>query len=74
MKLGAGNGQVSAAQRVSASEFDVTGTLSFEIGSDVYHWRWRACDNAAEAQDGMGLPGNHGCGVPTATAGQSCLG
>jgi serine/threonine-protein kinase len=74
MNLGAGNGQVTPAQRVSSTEYDVTVTFSFDIGSDAYHWRWRACDKASEAQDGMGLPGNHGCGAPTATAGQSYLG
>ncbi|HEV2243069.1 MAG TPA: serine/threonine-protein kinase [Streptosporangiaceae bacterium] len=74
MSLGAGNGQVSAAQRVSSTEYDITVTFSFDIGSDAYHWRWRTCDKATEAQDGMGLPGNHGCGAPTATAGQRYLG
>jgi hypothetical protein len=74
MNLGAGNGQVSAAQRVSSTEFDTTVTFSFDIGSDAYHWRWRACDKGSEARDGMGLPGSHGCGAPTATAGQSYLG
>jgi Protein kinase domain len=74
MNLGAGNGRVSPAQRVSSTEFAITVTFSFDIGSDAYHWRWRACDKASEAQDGMGLPGNHGCGAATATAAQSYLG
>jgi hypothetical protein len=74
MNLGAGNGQVSAAQRVSSTEYDITVTFSFDIGSDAYNFRWRTCDKASEAQDGVGLPGNHGCGAPTATAGQRYLG
>jgi Protein kinase domain len=74
LNLNAGNGQVSAAQRVSSTEFDMTVTFSFDIGSDAYHWRWRACDKATETQDGIGLPGSHGCGAQTATAGQRYLG
>jgi hypothetical protein len=74
MNLGGGSGQVSGGQRVSSTEYDVTVTFSFDIGSDAYDWRWRTCDKATEAQDGMGLPGSHGCGAPTATAGQRYLG
>lgn len=74
MNLGAGSGQVGAAQRVSSTEFDITVTFSFDIGSDAYDFRWRICDKATEAQDGIGLPGSHGCGAPTATAGQRYLG
>jgi Protein kinase domain len=74
MNLGAGNGQVSSSQRISSTEYNLTVTFSFDIGSDAYHFRWRACDKASEAQDGMGLPGDHGCGAPTATVGESYLG
>jgi Protein kinase domain len=74
MDLGAGGAQVSTPQRVSATEFDMTVSYSFDIGSDAYHWRWRACSKSSEAVDGMGLPGSHGCGAPTATATQSYLG
>ena len=62
LMLGAGNGHVSASRRISASEFSFTVTLSFQIGNDAYHLAWRACTKSTEAEDGIGLPGHHGCG------------
>jgi hypothetical protein len=60
--LGAGNGHVTAPHRISANEFSYTITFSFQVGDDALHWAYRACRKATEAEDGLGLPGNHGCG------------
>ena len=37
-------------------------TFSFRIGNDAYDWDWDACSKDTEAEDGIGLPGHHGCG------------
>jgi hypothetical protein len=59
--LGAGNGHATE-HRISADEFSDTLTFSFQIGSDAYSWAWAWCTKDAEAEDGLGLPGHHGCG------------
>ena len=33
-----------------------------DFGNDAYHWDWNACSKDTEAEDGIGLPGHHGCG------------
>jgi Protein kinase domain len=72
--LGAGNAHVSSAQRLSATEFELTITYSFTIGNDAYNWNWRACRKDSEATDGIGLPGHHGCGDSRVSATASYLG
>lgn len=62
LMLGAGNSHATAPRRISANEFSYTITFSFQVGDDALHWAWRACRKATEAEDGLGLPGNHGCG------------
>jgi serine/threonine protein kinase len=53
--LGAGDPQVSAPRRVSATEFQLTFSFTFTIGTNAYHWRWNTCLPDTEAADGMGL-------------------
>jgi hypothetical protein len=60
--LGTGNGHVTAPRRISADEFSQTVTFSFQIGNDAYSWNWASCTKDTEAEDGIGLPGHHGCG------------
>jgi len=72
--LGEGDPQVSTPQRVSATEFELTISFSFAIGNDAYHWRWNTCLRDTEAQDGLGLPGYHGCGNPSVLATTSYIG
>jgi Protein kinase domain len=72
--LNAGGARVTAPQRVSADEFERTITLSFSVGNDAYNWNWTSCNQDTEAQDGMGLPGHHGCGAPSADVSASYLG
>jgi serine/threonine protein kinase len=63
LTLGAGGGQVTSAHRVSANEFSVTITFTFRIGYNASNWSWFACTKDDLAQDGIGLPGDHGCGA-----------
>ena len=60
--LGTGTPQISKTQRVSRDEFGLTITFSFPIGNHAYSWNWTACSRPAEAADGIGLPGQNGCG------------
>ena len=60
--LGAGGTQMSKPRRVSGDEFGWTITFSFPIGNHAYSWNWTACSRPAEATDGIGLPGQNGCG------------
>ena len=63
LTLGAGSGHFTAAHRIAADEFSETVTFSFRIGNDAYHWEWTTCSKDTEAADGIGLPGQHGCGA-----------
>jgi hypothetical protein len=63
--LGAGDAQATT-KPISASEYEQIVTLTFTIGpKDQYDYIWNACTQDTEAQDGLGLPGHHGCGDPT---------
>jgi hypothetical protein len=72
--LGAGDAQVAAPRRVSATEFELTITYSFTVGNDAYSWNWNSCLKDSEATDGIGLPGHHGCGNPSVPATASYIG
>jgi Protein kinase domain len=62
LSLGAGHGLVIGSQRISADQFVETVTFSFTVGNDAYDWAWTTCLKDTEAEDGIGLPGHHGCG------------
>ncbi len=72
--LGAGAPRVSAPRRVSASEFGFTVSFSFRIGTSAYAWNWSACAQDTEAENGLGLPGHHGCGDRRLPAAQAYTG
>jgi len=69
--LNAGHASVSAARRISATEFELTLTFSVTIGNDGYYLQWNWCTKDTLHRDGLGLPGSHGCGArrirPTVT-------
>jgi hypothetical protein len=60
--LGAANGRITAQRRISTNEFRQVVTFSFPLGNDVYNYSWRTCVKDTEPEDGIGLPGHHGCG------------
>jgi hypothetical protein len=68
LRLGAGGGKAAKARRLSAGEYEVTISYSFRIGNDGYYWTPGWCTKDTEPQDGLGLPGHHGCGAPTISA------
>jgi serine/threonine-protein kinase len=72
--LGAGHGRVTGTHRLSATEFSVTITYSFQVGNNAYHWNWFACVKDSLAQDGIGLPGDHGCGASRVSASDNYIG
>ena len=57
-----------------ADEFTQTVTFSFRIGDDAYYWDWNSCIKDTEPEDGIGLPGHHGCGDPRVLDSASYLG
>lgn len=61
-RLGAGDSLVTPSRRVSATELELTVTYSFRVGNHAFNWNWNVCTKDTEAQDGVGLPGHHGCG------------
>jgi TIR domain len=60
--LDAGRAQMSKPRRISGDEFGFTVTFSFPVGKHAYAWNWAACTKPIEATDGIGLPGQNGCG------------
>lgn len=62
LTLGAASGQVSAPHRISDNEFSVTINFTFRVGNNAYSWTWFACTKDNQPVDGIGLPGDHGCG------------
>jgi hypothetical protein len=68
--LGAGNPHVGPSVQTAPNEFQFVVTFSFRIGSDAYYWRWTKCSKDTEAQDGIGLPGSHGCGAASVATSQ----
>ncbi len=72
--VNAGHAKVTAARRISASEFKYTITYSFTIGNHSYYWDWAFCTRDTEAKDGLGLPGHHSCGASRIPAAFDYLG
>jgi hypothetical protein len=61
--LNAGHASFTAAQRISADEFEKTVTFSFAIGANSSESvAWLVCTRDTLSEDGIGLPGHHGCG------------
>jgi hypothetical protein len=47
---------------------------TYNIGTGGYQWKINYCTPDTEGQDGIGLPGHHGCGDPTVSATAAYLG
>jgi hypothetical protein len=63
LQLGADDPVVGAPQRISANEFKRSVSFTYQIGNDAYRAVDQWCTKDTEAQDGVGLPGPHRCGV-----------
>ena len=48
--------------RISADRIQLYRDLLVQVGDDAYDWAWTRVPKATEAEDGIGLPGHHGCG------------
>jgi serine/threonine protein kinase len=62
LQLGAGDPLLTAAQRISADEYQQSVTFTIQAGNDAWHAAFNTCTKDTEAEDGIGLPGHHGCG------------
>jgi hypothetical protein len=51
-----------------------TVTLSWTVGNDAFNAEWNECTKDTEAEDGVGLPGSHGCGDQSVPSSQVYLG
>lgn len=70
-----GTGTISASQQTGADSYSATINDSYNWGNHAYTaLYWMACDKDAEAQDGLGLPGSHGCGGERVANGNEYLG
>lgn len=71
LQLGGLNSAVGSPQRTGSDSFTLTITLSYNHGSDATSFVWWPCAPDTEEQDGLGLPGSHGCAtgnaIPTST-------
>jgi hypothetical protein len=72
--LGEGRPKISQPYRISATEFGVDIAYLFAVVPDRYSFRFAACTPDTEAQDGLGLPGRHGCGAKILTGPGGYLG
>jgi ABC-type transport system substrate-binding protein len=64
----------SAARRISATEYKVTFTFRARADHPNVDFFPNACTKDAEAKDGLGLPGHHGCGNKRVRASDVYLG
>jgi hypothetical protein len=64
----------SKPAKLHTYEFTVTIRFAFRIGEDGYRWSINFCTKDSEAKDGVGLPGQHGCGNKWISADPAYLG
>jgi hypothetical protein len=62
--LNAAQASVSSSRKISADTYSLTISFTFEIGNKAYSWNWSACSRDTVDQNGLGVPGHHGCGDP----------
>ena len=72
--LNAQHASVTAARRISATEFETTITFAARVGNDAYYLQWNWCLKDTQHKDGLGLPGTHGCGASRIRSNVSYLG
>jgi len=65
IQLGGLGGTVGSPQRTGSESFTMAITYHYDRGTDASEATWWACAPDTEEQDGLGLPGSHGCGTLT---------
>jgi hypothetical protein len=63
--IGALSGTIGHPQRTGSNSFTVSISYHYNRGTEASEAVWWACAPDTEAQDGLGLPGSHGCGAQT---------
>ena len=63
LRLGGMNITIGDPRRTGSDSFTLTVSFSFDTGGDASEFVWWPCAPDTEAQDGLGLPGSHGCGT-----------
>jgi len=64
LQLGAGNPVLTAPRHISANEFGRSITFTFQdTNNEYFRDAFQFCTKDTEAEDGIGLPGPHGCGA-----------
>jgi serine/threonine-protein kinase len=62
--LNAAGASVSSSHQISPDTYSLTISFTFTIGNKAYSWNWSACSRDTVDQNGLGVPGHHGCGGP----------
>jgi len=66
LQLGGSGITIGNPQRTGSNSFTLTVSYQYNRGTDASNAEWWPCTPDTEAQDGLGLPGSHGCGTKTA--------
>jgi serine/threonine-protein kinase len=67
LRLGAGSPSITLS-RISDTEYEDIIKFSYRLGNHQGQFNWLACYQDTESQDGIGLPGYHGCGNDSASS------
>ena len=63
LQLGGSGITIGNPQRTGSNSFTMTIAYQYNRGTDASNAEWWPCAPDTEAQDGLGLPGSHGCGT-----------
>jgi hypothetical protein len=66
--------RTSKVKRISSGEFELTYTWYVHLRTGQNYWRPLSCTKDSETKDGLGLPGQHGCGAKRVAAKTTYLG
>lgn len=64
----------SKVKRISSGEFELTYTWHVHLRTGQNYWAPLSCTRDSETRDGLGLPGQHGCGAKRVAAKTTYLG
>jgi hypothetical protein len=61
-------------RRISAGEFEITLGFTFSTNHENARWDFTECQRDTVTEDGLGLPGSHGCGASRLSVNQFYVG